>query len=212
MSKISAASQDFVTIKTIKDDVVVLKSGQLCAVLLASSVNFALKSSDEQQAILHQFQIFLNSIDFSLQMFVQSRRLNIDPYLAVLETRESTQDNDLMRIQLREYMEFIRSFTEEVDVMTKSFFVVVPYSPAPINITKGLTSLFTGSPKKASLPNDQNFEEHKTQLEQRVSLVIEGLSGIGVRTVPLKTDDLVELYYHVYNPTDATGKAPTLSI
>lgn len=212
MSKISAASQDFVTIKTIKDNVVVLKSGQICSVLLASSVNFALKSSEEQEAILHQFQVFLNSIDFSLQMFVQSRRLNIEPYMAILKTRESDQDNDLMRIQLREYMEFIRSFTEEVDVMTKSFFVVVPYSPTPINVTKGITSLFTGGVKKTSLSSDQNFEEHKTQLDQRVSLVVEGLSGIGVRTVPLKTDDLVELYYHIYNPTDATGKAPSLDI
>ncbi len=211
MPKTSAATQDFVAIKNIRNDVVELKSGQLCAVLLASSVNFALKSTDEQQAILQQFQVFLNTLDFSLQMFVQSRRLNIEPYLEVLAMRESEQDNDLMRIQLREYMEFIRTFTNEVDVMSKSFFVVVPYSPAPINITKGITSLFTGSPKKVSAPNEQNFEEHLIQLEQRVSLVTQGLSGVGVRTVPLKTDDLVELFYHAYNPTDPTGKAPTLN-
>lgn len=212
MSKISAASQNFVTIKTIKDNVVILKSGQICSVLLASSINFALKSTEEQEAILHQFQVFLNSIDFSLQMFVQSRRLNIEPYLAILKSREADQDNDLMRVQLREYMEFIRAFTEDVDVMTKSFFIVVPYSPTPINITKGITSLFTARPQKKSSSSDQAFEENRTQLEQRVSLVIEGLSGIGIRTVPLKTDDLVELYYHIYNPTDTTGKAPSLDI
>lgn len=212
MSKISTASQNFVAIKTIKDNVVVLKSGQICSVLLASSINFALKSTEEQEAILHQFQVFLNSIDFSLQMFVQSRRLNIEPYLAILKSREAYQDNDLMRVQLREYMEYIVSLTEVVDVMTKSFFIVVPYSPTPINITKGITSLFTAQPQKKSSSSDQTFEENRTQLEQRVSLVIEGLSGIGIRTVPLKTDDLVELYYHIYNPTDATGKAPSLDI
>ncbi len=209
MPKTSAATQQFVNIKDIKDGVIVLAGGQLCAVLLASSVNFALKSTDEQQAILQQFQTFLNTLDFTLQIYVQSRRLNIEPYLALLATRESNQDNDLMRVQLREYIEFIRTFTTEVDVMSKNFFVVIPYSPAPINVTKGLTSLFTGSPKKVASPAEQQFEEHRIQLEQRVSLVVEGLSGMGVRTVQLKTDDLVELFYHIYNPTDPTGSAPS---
>lgn len=209
MPKTTAATQDFVSIKDIKSDVVILKSGQMCAVLLASSINFALKSSDEQQAILQQFQTLLNTLDFSFQVYVQSRRLNIEPYLQVLQTREASQDNDLMRIQLREYMEFIRTFTSEVDVMSKNFFVVVPYTPAPLNIAKGLTTLFGGT-STHKLPADQQFEEHRIQLEQRVSLVQEGLSGVGVRTVPLKTDDLVELFYHIYNPTDPTGSAPTL--
>lgn len=210
MPKTSATTQEFVSIKDIRDDVVILKNGQMCAVLLASSVNFALKSTDEQQAILQQFQTLLNTLDFSFQVYVQSRRLNIEPYLQILQAREVLQDNDLMRIQLREYMEFIRTFTTEVDVMSKNFFVVVPYSPAPLNITKGLTSLFGGT-NSNKLPADQQFEEHRIQLEQRMSLVQEGLSGVGVRTVPLKTDDLVELFYHIYNPTDPTGSAPRLN-
>ena len=210
MSKTSAATQDFVSIKDIKNDVVLLKGGQMCAVLLASSVNFALKSTDEQQAILQQFQTLLNTLDFSFQVYVQSRRLNIEPYLQVLQARESAQDNDLMRIQLREYVEFIKTFTTEVDVMSKNFFVVVPYSPAPLNLTKGITSLF-GGPSTNKLPAEQQFEEHRIQLDQRISLVQEGLSGVGVRTVLLKTDDLVELFYHIYNPTDPTGSAPSLS-
>jgi type IV secretory pathway VirB4 component len=211
MPKLSAATQDFVTIKDIRDGVVILKSGQLCSILLASSVNFALKSTDEQQAILQQFQTFLNTLDFSLQIHVQSRRLNIEPYLALLATRETGQDNDLMRIQLREYIDFIRTFMSEVDVMSKNFFVVVPYSPAPLNVAKGLTSLFTGSPTKVASPADQKFEEYRIQLDQRVSLVVEGLSGVGVKTVQLQTDDLVELFYHIYNPTDPTGKAPSVT-
>ncbi len=209
MPKTTAATQDFVSIKDIKNDVVILKGGQMCAILLASSVNFALKSTDEQQAILQQFQTLLNTLDFSFQVYVQSRRLNIEPYLQILQAREGAQDNDLMRIQLREYMEFIRTFTTEVDVMSKNFYVVVPYTPAPLDIAKGLTSLFSGQGSH-KLPADQQFEEHRIQLEQRVALVQEGLSGVGVRTVPLKTDDLVELFYHIYNPTDPTGKAPAL--
>ncbi len=209
MPKTSATTQDFVTIKDIRDGVVLLKNGQMCSILLASSVNFALKSTDEQQAILQQFQTFLNTLDFSLQIYVQSRRLNIDPYLALLGTREANQDNDLMRIQLREYIDFIRTFTTEVDIMQKNFYVVVPYSPAPINITKGITSMFMGSPRKTNLPGEQQFEEHRIQLDQRLALVQDGLGGVGVRTVPLKTDDLVELFYHIYNPADPTGSAPS---
>lgn len=209
MPKATPSSQDFVAIKDIKDGVVILKSGQMCSVLLASSVNFALKSGDEQQAILHHFQSFLNTLDFSLQIYVQSRRLNIEPYLALLATRENMQDNDLMRIQLREYMDFIRTFTSEVDVMSKSFFVVVPYTPAAINISKGITSFF--SPGQKATPADMQFEEHRIQLEQRVAVVEQGLSRIGVRTIPLKSEDLVELYYHIYNPTDPTGSAPVFN-
>jgi type IV secretory pathway VirB4 component len=207
MPKTTAATQDFVAIKDIKDDVVILKNGQMCSVLLASSINFALKSTDEQQAILHNFQNFLNTIDFSLQIYIQSRRLNIEPYLSLLATREDKQDNDLMRIQLREYIEFIRSFTTEVDVMSKNFFVVIPYTPAPINITKGLTNLFTPG-KQASTSADMQFDVQRIQLEQRVAIVEQGLSGVGVRSIKLKNEDLVELYYHIYNPTDPTGSAP----
>lgn len=212
MPKTSAASQDFVAIKDIKDGVVILKSGQLCSVLLASSVNFALKSTDEQQAILQQFQMFLNTLDFTFQVYVQSRRLNIEPYLAVLKTREVNQDNDLMKIQLREYIEFIRSFTGDVAIMSKNFYVVIPYSPAPVNIKGGISAMLgtsAASSKKQS--SERKLEEERIQLEQRVSLVIEGLSGMGVKTVTLNNDDLVELFYHIYNPTDPTGNAPALN-
>ena len=128
MATPNPASQDFVAIRDIKDGIVILKNGQICKVLLASSVNFALKSQDEQRAILFQFQNFLNTLDFSLQIYVQSRRLNIEPYLTMLAGRGDSQDNDLMRIQLSEYITFIRSFVTDVDVMSKNFFVIVPYT------------------------------------------------------------------------------------
>jgi type IV secretory pathway VirB4 component len=204
-----AATQDFVSIRDIKDNVVIQKSGQMHMVLLASSVNFALKSLDEQRAILMQFQQFLNTLDFSLQIYVQSRRLNIEPYLNLLASLEKAQDNDLMRIQLREYIEFIRTFTADVDVMSKSFFVTIPYTPTPINLTKGITNLFAPSARPSgALPSDTQFEEHRIQLEQRVGMVSEGLARVGVRTITLQKDDLVELYYHLYNPGDPTGSAP----
>lgn len=209
MPQTKATTQDFVSVRDIKDNVVIQKNGQMCMILLASSINFALKSLDEQRAVLMQFQQFLNTLDFTLQIYIQSRKLNIEPYLELLSSLEDKQDNDLMRIQLREYMEFIRAFTEEVDVMSKNFFVVIPYTPAKLNLTKNITNLFSKPQyNNPVLPDDNQFEEHRIQLEQRVGLVSEGLSRVGVRTITLQKDDLVELFYHLYNPEDATGNPP----
>jgi type IV secretory pathway VirB4 component len=123
----SNATQEFVPIKDVRDGTITLKDGSLRAIVLASSVNFSLKSDDERNAIIIQFQDFLNSLDFSVQISIQSRRLNILPYIALLEERYKEQLNDLMKIQTREYIDFIKKFTETTNIMRKSFFVVVPY-------------------------------------------------------------------------------------
>jgi hypothetical protein len=206
MAEKNTATQDFVPIRDIRENVVVLKNGQMCMILLASSINFALKSSDEQQAILGSFQSFLNTLDFSIQFYTQSRRLNIEPYLAQLHELDSGQDNDLMRIQLREYIGFIRTFVQEVDVMSKNFFVVIPYSPMTIDFASNLSAVF--GKKKDVIIEDTKFAENRLQLEQRAQLVAQGLLRIGVRTIPLQSEELVELYYHIFNPGDPNGSAP----
>ena len=209
MANTKNSAQDFVPLRDVKDNVVILKNGQMFMVLLASSINFALKSADEQEAVLRQFQAFLNTIDFSLQFYIQSRRLNIEPYLKLLESRKAKQDNDLMRIQLQEYIKFVSTFTTEVDVMSKSFFVVVPYTPVAANLQSNLKdfkNLIGG--KQNVYFDDKNFAEHKMQLEQRVTLVEQGLSRVGVRTILLQNEELVEMYYHIFNPSDVEGEAP----
>ncbi len=207
MPKTTAASQEFVPVRDIKDGVVILKGGQLCKVLLASSINFALKAQDEQRAILFQFQNFLNTLDFTLQIYVQSRRLNVEPYIATLMEKQASQPNDLMRIQLREYIEFIRSFTTEVDVMSKNFFLVIPYTPPPIDFKKNIGTFFS---QGSTFMQQATFEEQRLQLEQRQAVVEQGLNRIGVRTIALEKDELVELFYHIYNPGDPTGSAPVM--
>jgi len=206
MPSTKKTTQNFVPIRDIKQNVVIMKDGRLCTILLASSINFALKSLDEQRAILGQFQTFLNTLDFSIQFYIQSRRLDIEPYLEQLREREPLQDNDLMKIQLREYMGFIKTFTTEVDVMSKNFFIVVPYTPGALSMNSNMGSIF--GQKKKAVSNDEKFEEHRLQLEQRASLVEQGLNRIGVRTVALEDEALVELYYHIFNPGDITSNAP----
>lgn len=207
MANKKKTTQDFVPIRDIKQNVVILKDGRMCSILLASSINFALKSMDEQRAILSQFQSFLNTLDFSIQFYIQSRRLDIEPYLEQLREREPLQDNDLMRIQLREYMSFIKTFTKEVDVMSKNFFIVIPYTPRTLDIGSNFSSIF--NPKKNVTLDDTKFEEYRQQLEQRASLIEQGLNRIGVRTISLEDEALVEMYYHIFNPADITSSAPS---
>lgn len=202
------SSQQFVPIKDIHEGVVLLGNGQMCSILLASSMNFALKSSNEQQAILSQFQSLLNTLDFTLQIYIQSRRLDIRPYLAKLEELEPRQDNDLMRIQLREYIEYIRTFTTEVDIMTKNFFVVIPYTPASASM-KGITNILHSTDQKLFTLDPEKFQEDRSQLEQRIAVVEQGLARIGIRTVPLGNEELIELFYHIFNPEDMSS-APKL--
>ena len=208
--KDSTATQDFVPLEEIRDGIVLLKDGSMRAILLVSSINFALKSADEQQAILLQFQNFLNTLDFSMQIYIQSRELNIEPYLALLKEREAGQRNDLMKIQLREYMDFIRSFTHDVDIMRKSFFVVISYTPATLDVKKGIVSLLglgPSSKKKKGTPTDI-FEENRTQLEQRIAVVEQGLVRIGIRTVTLGTSEIIDLFYHIFNPEEGKRELP----
>ena len=211
--KSANSTQDFVPISEVRDGVVVLKDGSLRAVLLASSINFALKSEDEQTAFIVQFQNFLNSLDFSVQILVQSRMLDIRPYVATLETAYKAQLDDLMRIQIREYIEFVKSFTEAASIMTKNFFVVVPYAPAALSIgrTGPAALLGFGKKGKGSAAADTTFEEAVSQLEQRVGIVQQGLIRTGVRTVQLGTEEAIELLYKMFNPGEEGKPMPLTS-
>jgi len=196
----SSPTQLFVPIKEIKDGVMILPSGELRAILIASSVNLSLKSKDEQQAILLQFQNYLNSLDFESQIVVQSRRLDIRPYINLLENRSKSVIGDLLKTQIKEYIEFIKTFTDSTNIMTKSFFVIVPYL-APL--TKSGSPFELLKNKGGQLKSAEDiafFEENRSQLEQRVSTVEQGLTRVGVRTARLGTEEIIELMYKLFNP------------
>lgn len=207
----SQTTQDFVPIREIRDGIVILKDGSMRALVLASSLNFALKSADEQNAIILQFQNFLNSLDFSVQIFIQSKKLDIRPYIALLEERYKEQMTELMKIQTREYIEFIRTFVENSNIMTKSFFLVVPYMPPMISASKNpMTKIVNKFSDKSSSSNankigiaNAEFDEYRSQIEQRVSVVEQGLVRCGIRVAELGTEEVVELYYKIFNPGES---------
>lgn len=194
------ATQKFVPVKEIRNGVIILKEGGYRGILICSSINFGLKSADEQRAITVGFQNFLNTLDFPIQIVVNSRRMDLRPYLGLLEGKEAEQKTELMRIQLREYIEFVRSFTDQANIMTKSFYVVVSYVP---HLTTASAVGFFKTTKTSTAKTaaaDTSFEEDRLQLEQRLNLVAGGLAGTGVRAVPLGTEEVIELLYRSFNP------------
>ena len=210
MAKNATPAQQFVPIKEIRDGVIILKDGGLRAILLASSINLSLKSADEQRAVIMQFQSFLNSLDFSVEICVQSRRLDIRPYLALLENRLREIEEPLLKVQTKEYIEFIRNFTESVNIMTKNFFIVVPYSAPAVTAGSGLaalSALFLGKKKETSGKStaELGFEEKRSQLNQRLGIIEQGLSRMGIRTAKLGTEETVELFYKIFNPGETAG-------
>jgi len=214
----SKASQEFVSIKEIRDGVVILKNGALRTIVMASSLNFALKSNEEQEAVILQYQNFLNSLDFSVEFFVQSRGLNIEPYLQILEEKKKKQTDDLLKIQIQEYIEFVREFVASTNIVTKTFYVVVPYQPSILqkgigNKITNLLNIFLKKEERDEITPHKKFEEYKLQLQQRVDTITQGLARTGIRTVPLNTEELIELFYNLYNPgeTEKTQLPPITS-
>lgn len=207
-------TQDFIPIKEIRDGIVVLKDGSLRAILLASAINIALKSADEQQAVVMQFQGFLNSLEFPVQIAIQSRRYDIKPYLLTLERRIEQQKEELMRLQTREYIEFIKWFTDSVNVMSKKFYVVIPYSGSSLGKkSMNIIDSFFGkknNSKKSFRSSTEKFEEQRSQLEQRIAIVKGGLSQFGVRSEQLNTEQAIEVFYNMFNPGETHRNIPKL--
>lgn len=201
----AARTQQFVQVKDIKDGIVVLKNGALRRVILVDGLNFDLKSEEEQNVITYAYQDFLNSLDFSIQTVIHSRKLNIEDYLKRLEEREEREESELLKTQIGEYREFVRAFVEANAVMTKSFFVVVPYDPISIAQTSGaslISGLFKKRVQTAAVSEGEAaiLPRHREQLYQRVEQVITGLRQVGLRAISLEDPELLELFYNFYNP------------
>ncbi len=197
-AKTAGDTQRFVPVKEIRNGIIMLKDGSYRGVLICSAVNFGLKSAEEQHGIILGFQNFLNTLDFSIQIVINSRKMDLRPYLTLLEGKAPEQKSELMRIQLREYIEFVRSFTEQMNIMTKSFYIVVPYT-SHVTTAKAIGFFQRGSVAKDA-STETSFEEDRAQIEQRLSLVAASIAGTGVRAVPLGTEEVIELLYRSFNP------------
>ncbi len=206
----NVSTQQYLDILEIKDDTVIMRDGTIRAVLEVSSINFALKSEEEQNAIISSYVSFLNNISTPIQIVVQSRDLNIDNYIEYLKTKEREQTNRLLKLQTGEYIEYIKELVSMGKIMNKRFFVVIPYSPLT-DKHKGFFAQLSEAFKPATVLKlkEAKFLRYKENLMRRVDSVFSALLSIGVDVKMLNTQKLIELYYNTYNPE--TVKNQTLA-
>jgi len=206
-NKITVSTQQYLDIAEIKDNTVVMKDGTLRAVLLVSSINFALKSEDEQNAVIDSYVRFLNNLSFTLQIVIQSRELDIDNYLDYLKVKEKEQANKLLKIQTADYIQYIKELTSLGKIMNKRFMVIVPYNPLT-DKRKNFFSLIGESLKPATIIKlkEKTFKSYQEMLDRRLESVMGGLESMGVAVARLDTQSLIELYYKTYNPETAKNQ------
>lgn len=200
-NKIKVSTQQYLDIAEIKDDTIVMKDGTLRSVLLVSSINFALKSEDEQDAVIESYIRFINNLSFTLEIVIQSRELDIENYLEYLKEKEKEQLNKLLKIQTADYIQYIQELTSLGKIMNKRFYVIIPYDPLT-DKRKNFFSLISEALRPATIIKlkDKTFKTYQEMLDRRVESVAGGLESMGVAVVRLDTQSLIELYYKTYNP------------
>lgn len=202
-------TQKSLLVSEIRDGIVIMQDGSLRAVVMCQSINFDLMSPQEREGVEFSYQQFLNSLDFSIQIFIRSQHINLDEYLEKLEKTKQNQDNILLGLLMEDYIAYVRYLVEAANIMDKQFYVVIPYYPSALSadtIASGarkFTELFKPQKKDVVTINEVDFRKYKQELTQRVRVVSNGLTQIGVQAIPLNTQELIELYYNVYNPVTA---------
>lgn len=200
----AVSTQRYLPIAEIKEDTVVLKNGGLRAVLKVNALNFNLKSEVEQQGIIAGYQSFVNTIIFPIQILVRSTRLNIDPYIQNLKRKAEEQMSPLMKDQTVDYANFMEKLVDIADIMQKNFYIVVPVD-APSKTKRGLIQRFlewinVDDSRAKALQRSREFRSYAKVLRDRVTLIQSGLENVGITMRRLKTEELVQLYYGIYNP------------
>ncbi len=191
-----APTQAVLEFDQIREGVIIMKDKSLRGILMVSSLNFELKSEEEQNAIIWQFQNFLNSLDFSIQILVQTKRVNITGYLDKLKELEEKQENELLKLQISEYRDFIKELIGGGEIFTKNFFVIVPFYLIELPGIKE-------KKEKAIKLDEEKFQRAKAQLWERMEFVAMGLSRCGLQSHLLDSSQIIELLWSLYHPEEA---------
>jgi hypothetical protein len=194
----ATSTQNLLAFREIKGDTLVLKNGTYISIIAVSSTNFALKNQDEQNGLIYGYQNFLNSLDFEIQILMQSRVMDVGSYINQLHKMMEQQTNELLRVQTSEYIEFIGKLIENASIMSKTFYVIVPYGAAVSSKTGSMLGRKADA-DKVTVDVNQQFQDNKVKLDQRTQTVMTGLNGLGLRSAQLKTEEMIELLYNSYN-------------
>ena|SRR3989304_7158293 len=197
-----SSTQAYLDIADIKDSLVILKSGGLRLVIEVSATNFDLKSEEEQEIIIGQYQSFLNSLEFPIQILIQSRKIDLSSYINDLKKRMESEQNELLRIQMNDYIIFLEDLITQANIMDKKFYVVVPFDPPLLNSSQlqSLAKIGKTEDKTTGVFSESEFQAHKDGLLKRAQALTSGLSYLGLRSRQLNNQELAELFYSIYNP------------
>lgn len=207
--KTHSTTQDHINLGEIRDGIVITRDGGLRVVMLATSINFALKSEQEQNALIGQYQTFLNSLNFPIQIIMQSRKLDLTSYLKNLSDRTIKEENELIKVQINDYVEFIGRLINIANIMDKKFYVVVTLDPPNVKKRGIFDKIFNPTSRMEVKISTTEFKSFKQELTERASVIISGLTSLGVRVAPLNTQQIIELFYGVYNPEESTKERLT---
>jgi len=210
----SNSTQNALQIAEIRDGIVIMNDGSFRSVIMVKSINFDLMSPQEREAVEFSYQGFLNSLYFPVQIFIHSRKVDLGPYIAKLDKIRTEHENMLLALLMEDYINYMDQLSQQTNIMDKKFYVVIPYFPtvdvqkaltASKNLFSGITTLFSKKQPHVTI-NEAELEKAKAELRNRVQAVLAGLMQCGVQGLPLDTQELIELYYDVYNPDTATGQ------
>jgi hypothetical protein len=198
-----ASLQRQMDIVDIKKGTVLLSDGSVRGVLAVSSINFDLKSQEEQEALVVAYQQFLNTLDFPIQILISTKKFDVDPYLSMLSKNKKKEENSLLKNQIEDYINFIEELTEITNIMSTYFYIIIPFYPIESK-KDGFFEKISSSlnPKKVIYQQRESFETFRNQLYIRMEQIMDGLSGLGLKIAPLQTEELIELFYNFYNPSE----------
>ncbi len=206
------STQNTLQIAEIRDGIVIMNDGSFRAVVMAKSINFDLMSPQERDSVEFAYQGFLNSLYFPVQIFVNSRKVDLRPYIEKLDKIRSEHDNMLLALLMEDYIGYIDALAQQTNIMDKKFYVIIPFFPVADvqqaitqskNFFTGLKDMFASKEQHVTI-NEHDLEKAKEELRNRVQAVLGGLQDAGIKSIPLDTQELIELYYDVYNPDTAT--------
>jgi hypothetical protein len=206
------STQNTLQIAEIRDGIVIMNDGTYRAVLMCKSINFDLMSTQEREGVEYAYQGFLNSLYYPIQIFVRSQRVDLRPYLEKMQKIKSEHDNMLLALLMEDYIAYMAALSDQVNIMDKKFYVVVPFIPTvdaqaivqgSKNFFSGLNSTFNQKDSHVTI-NEGELQKAKDELKNRVQSVMQGLMQCSVQSVPLDTQELIELFYDFYNPDTAT--------
>ncbi|MEX0622080.1 MAG: hypothetical protein WD187_03810 [Candidatus Woykebacteria bacterium] len=204
-----SSTQEHLDIEDVRDDVVLLKNGSATAVLQTTAVNFDLLSETEQDAMIFAFAATLNSLTYPIQILIRTKRMDISNYLLRVQEAGARTHNPNLAVQIEKYENFIKELVSRNQVLDKRFYVAVPYIGIDLSqVTSNITGLF--KKRSPNISRGALLERAKVNLEPKVDHLIKQFSRIGVKTVRLNTEELVELFYDLYNPDVAREQKAAL--